>query len=263
MLKVIGGSTFDLQPVFETIVTTAARLCDAGYAIITTRDGDGYRGVAVYSSAAGETYEPGSRFYPVTRQSLAGRTALEKQVVHIADIDADPDFIPSDAARRVRTRTALGVPMMREGSVVGTLSLGRDRVQPFTDRQTDLVRPFADQAAIAMENARLIEEQREALEQQTATAEVLGFINASPGNLAPVFDAILEKAHNLCGVTKGAPPSSGSSPRPAPLHGTRAAARRKLVRLYHSKLPRHPDGQTGMCESQSTQGRRHRSASAR
>ena len=204
VLKVISRSTFDLKPVLQTLVESAARLCDAEKGTITRqKDGVFFRAEAFGFSSEFMEYV---RDVPVQpeRRTATGRVLLEGQIVHIPDVLADPDYAFGEAQKLGDYRTILGVPMLREGVPIGVLALTRSEVRPFTDKQIELVSTFADQAAIAIENARLLDQLRqrtdeltELLQQQTATADVLEVISRSAFDLKAVFETVAESSYQL------------------------------------------------------------------
>ena len=198
VLKVISRSAFDLQTVFDTLVESAARLCRADKANLTLLRGDNIQYVSAYGMQPGYLDYMSSKQLKLDRRSISGRTMLERGIVHIHDVLADPEFTLFDAQKRDAFRTALGVPLLREGYPIGTFFLARATVEPFSQQQIDLVTTFADQAVIAIENVRLFDEVQartreltEALEQQTATSEVLQVIfkcaGRAPGSVRKHF----------------------------------------------------------------------------
>jgi GAF domain-containing protein len=198
VLKIISSSTFDLQTVLDTLVETATRLCHAKRGILFRRDGDIYKSAAYYGYS--DEFRAFHESHPIApgRGTTVGRTALEGKTIHIADVLADPEYTFRDAQKLGQYRANLGVPLLRGGKPIGALSLARSEPLPFTAKQIELVEAFAAQAVIAIENARLLNELRESLQQQIATADVLKVISSSPGDLEPVFQAMLEKATQLC-----------------------------------------------------------------
>ncbi len=208
VLQVINASPGNLAPVFDAMLEKAMRLCDATFGQLSTFDGTRFhtaatRGVpaafAEYRRQNPPDYGP---------DTLPGRLAAGAPLLHVADLMAEDAYRRGEPNRRALVdlggaRSSVMVPLRKEDCLLGFIQVYRQEVRPFSDKQIAVLQSFAAQAVIAMENARLIDEQREALEQQTATAEVLQVINASPGNLAPVFDAMLDKAMRLCGAAFG------------------------------------------------------------
>jgi GAF domain-containing protein len=234
VLKVISRSTFDLKAVLKTLVESAAHVCEADICNIALPTAEGtYQIEADYGQSAALAEELRRQKFKPGPGGVISRTVLSRSTVHILDAQTDPDYQLREALRLGGYHTMLGVPMLREGNIVGVFGLARTTVRPFTEKQIELVTTFADQAVIAIENARLLNELRqrtsdlgEALEQQTATSEVLRVISSSPGELEPVFEAMLANAMRICEANFGhLLLYDGESYRAAHLHNLPAAYR--------------------------------------
>ena len=209
VLKVISRSTFNLEAVLDTLVESATRLCDADHSWLFLRDGNFFRWAASFGHGT-EVHERIKAYFkplevPVDRGSITGRAALEGRLVHVPDVLADPDYTWSEAQHIGGYRAAIGVPLFREGTVIGVIFVAKCLPEPFSANQMELVTTFADQAVIAIENVRLFDEVQartreleEALEYQTATGDVLNVISRSPAQIQPVLDTIVETARRLC-----------------------------------------------------------------
>ena len=208
VLRVISNSPGDLEPVFETMLASARRICKAEFGILYLCEGDGLRAVAMHNvpPVLAEARKRGvNRPDPRTGVGLAVKTRQPVQIPDLskeqAYLDGHPHVVASVELGGIRT--TLNVPMLKEDQLIGAIVIYRQRVQPFEDKQIELVQNFAAQAVIAIENTRLLNELRELLEQQTATADVLRVISSTPGELEPVFKTMLENAVRICDAKFG------------------------------------------------------------
>jgi GAF domain-containing protein len=212
VLKIISSSPGELEPIFDAMLANATRICDATTGTLYLYEGTQFRGAATHHSEQSYVdYWRHNSVVELKKHSGAplARLATTKRVVHIPDLRSDQSYLKKMGrivalVEVAGVRTLVLVPMIKEGELVGAINLYRKEVRPFTDKQIELVQNFAAQAVIAIENARLLNELRESLQQQTATADVLKVISGSPGELKPVFDAMLENATRICDASYGA-----------------------------------------------------------
>jgi class 3 adenylate cyclase/putative methionine-R-sulfoxide reductase with GAF domain len=208
VLRVISASPGDLKSVFESMLASAMRICEAQFGNLWLYDGGLYRVQAMLGAPPilVEQWSKGPLRFGL--KTGLGRVATTKETVHIADITAEKAYAEHDPLRVATAdilgaRTFLAVPMLKDGELLGAIVIYRREVRPFTDKQIELIRNFAAQAVIAIENTRLLSELRQSLEQQTATADVLSVISSSPGELEPVFQAMLKNATRICEAAIG------------------------------------------------------------
>ena len=210
ILRVISSSPTEVQAVFDAIARNAVRLCDASYSVIGRFDGQLLH-LAALEHVRAEGVQAVRQLFPMrpSRETTTGRAILDRAVVHVPDVLEDPDYA-RPVALAIQNRSTLAVPMLRDGQPIGTISIGRLEPRPFTEQQIAQLKPYADQAVIAIENARLFQELQtrnrhltEALDQQTATSEILRVISGSPTNVQTVFDAIAGASLKLCGAASG------------------------------------------------------------
>ncbi len=199
ILHVISSSPTNVQPVFDVIAERAARLCEAGFGWVFIYDGEWIRVGSLFGSDP-HSVEAFRREFPMrlSAQSVVARTIRSGSIVHLPDVLADPEYTLKPVAELTGFRAALGVPMVREGQTVGAITVARADTGLFSDKQVELLKTFASQAVIAIENVRLFNETKESLERQTATAEILKVISSTPTDVQPVFDAIVRNAVTLC-----------------------------------------------------------------